>query len=181
MIQTAIPSEEVVTIAPKPNMVTFRKRLIVVQWVVFLLNLAMVIVELIFKLGVVALGNALACLMLSLVIRLLRNQTNRPQVKPMIHLTPEGIIIDGVPPLGPLAWDEIAAIQPRRFLGVPTVHLIPRDRKGLRARMGDSGKYLWLYRIPGGELSISCIPFGLSPQELATRITDYRDGQKVRW
>jgi len=178
MIRTATPSEDVVTIAPKPNMVRFRKRMMVVQLVVFGLNFIMVIIELLMKQGYAAMANALTCVMLAFVFRLVRNQTNRPKVKPMIHLTPEGLIVDGVPPLGPIPWDEMSAIVPRRFLGVPTVHLVPRDRKTLRARLGAAGKYLWLYKIPNGELSLSCIPFGLSPKDLAAQINDYRSRQQ---
>ena len=41
MIQAAPPAEDVVTISPKPNMVRFRKRTMVVPLVAFGLNFVM--------------------------------------------------------------------------------------------------------------------------------------------
>ena len=174
MMQAVAPFEEVVTIAPKPKMIRFRKGLIVAQWVISVVNLLMTVIALlVLHMGWLALINALTGVILSLSIRFLRSQTNRPQVKPIIYLTREGVTIDGVPAIGTILWDEIAAIEPTRFLLSPVVRLVPRDRKRLRARLGAQGKNLWMYRMPGG-LGISCTPFSLSPKAMAGRINDYR-------
>ena len=166
---------ETVVFRPKSKMVTFRKAMLPVMFLAVLIEIAVVIMGFVVHSASLIVFAACALVFVGVVAGWYVKQTNAPRMKPVMTLSPDGFSVETDPFLGVIPWDEIADVQPGNFLGAPMIRIVPKNKTALRQRLGQGGRFLWMYWEPKGGLGINCIPFGMPPADLAARINRYRE------
>ena len=166
---------DTVVFSPKPKLVKRRKILLPVVLFAVLLEFAVAVMGFVLhSFFLIGLG-VFYFLFVGLIAVWYVKQTRGPRMKPRMILAPDGFSIETDPYLGVIPWDEIADVQPGRFLGTPMVRIVPKNKAALRQKLGAGGRFMWMYWEPKGGLGVNCIPFGMSPEDLAARVNRYRE------
>ena len=167
-------TSDTIVFRPKAKMVKFRKIMVPVICATTVLEFLIIILGVIahsaFLIGI----GTFMFLYVGLAAWWYIKQTARPRMKPIMTLSPEGFTVETDPFLGTIPWDQIASVQSGNFLGIPIVRIVPTNKTALRSRLGKGARFMWMYWTPGG-LGFSCIPFSMSPIDLAARINRYRE------